>query len=66
MTDNEENKSAAMEQALRALDTLEEIDLVLAPMQATPDMAAKVSRSTGLPVDVVMEVYEQMIKLSQE
>ena len=62
----ETSENTAFEQALRALDTLEHIDLVLAPMTPTPEMAVKTSRATGLPVDVVIEVYEMMIRLSQE
>lgn len=63
---SKETKSEAFEQALRALDTLGDINIVLVPTQATPEMLAKVSRSTGLPIDIVGDVYEMMIKASQE
>lgn len=66
MASKEKQKSAAFEQALRALDTLEHIDLVLAPKKATPDMLFKASKSTGLPIDILDDIYMIMIDKSQE
>lgn len=66
MDSTKKKKSMAFEQALRALDTLEHIDLVLAPKRATPDMLVKASKATGLPIDILDEVYVMMIDKSQE
>ncbi len=62
----EPRRSFAFEQALRALDTLEDINLVLVPNKPTLDMLVKTSDITGLTTEQVAQVYTTMIKISQE
>ena len=60
------DKSQAFELALKAVEAFEEIDMVLVPTHASPDMLNKTADLTGLPVATLRRVYALMIQIAQE